>query len=255
MNRSGHRNTRTLAAAVVLPLLVLAGCKEQVTTLDDVASVRIVHNSPDIPAVDAYVEGIFIPLASDLEYGEAGNFGLLPAVKGAIFELREVGADPGSDPLFMSEGFTLAPSETSTATIVGLGGSDGETDSLRIIMDREEFAEVGGGTWRARFSQVVSNADIVDIDIDDDGTIDETLDRFDTSNPAGFVMPADQPNPITLVVNGEPVLKFTLPPLPEGPEYFVYITGLAGAPVGDPAEVRLLLMNTESQTLFVTRDD
>ena len=67
-------------------------------------------------------------------------------------------------------------------------------------------------------------------------------------------MPAEQSIPITLVVNGEPVLKFTLPPLPEGPEYFVYITGIAGSPVGDPAEVRLLLMNKESQTLFVTRD-
>ena len=68
------------------------------------------------------------------------------------------------------------------------------------------------------------------------------------------MLPADQSIPITLVVEGEPVLKFTLPPLPEGPEYFVYITGLAGAPAGDPAEVRLLLMNQESLTLFVQRD-
>lgn len=254
MSRSGYMKLRILAGAAILPLLVLGGCKEQVTTLDDVSSVRIVHNSPDIPAVDAYIEGITIPLASDLEYGEAGEFGLLPAVKGAIFELREVGADPRSDPLFMSEGFTLAPSEINTATVVGLGSSDGATDSLRIILDLEEFAEVGGGTWRARFSHVVSNADEVEIDINDNGSIEETLRRFETSHPEGYVMPAEQSIPITLVVNGEPVLKFTLPPLPEGPEYFVYITGIAGSPVGDPAEVRLLLMNKESQTLFVTRD-
>jgi len=244
-----------LTAAVALPLLVLAGCKEQVTTLDDVSAVRAVHNSPDLPAVDVYVEGITIPLAADLEYGEAGEFGLLPSVKGVLFELRQSGADPRSDPLFISTGFTLAPSEIKTATIAGLTGSDLADDSLRFILDLEAFDEVTGGTWRARFSQVVSNADVVEIDIDDDGTIDETLGRFETSHPMGFVMPADQPNPITLVVDGQPVLEFTLPPVPEGPEYFVYITGLAGAPVGDPAEVRLLMMNTESQTLFVTRDD
>lgn len=246
---------RRLAVATVLPLLILAGCKEQVTTLDNVSAVRAVHNSPDLPAVDVYVEGITIPLAADLEYGEAGEFGLLPSVKGVLFELRLSGADPRSEPLFQTTGFTLAPSEISTATIVGLDSSAEEADSLRFILDLEEFDEVTGGTWRARFSQVVSNADVVEIDIDDNGSIDETLGRFETSHPSGFVMPADQPNPITLVVNGEPALKFTLPPVPEGPEYFVYITGLAGAPAGDPAEVRLLMMDTESQTLFVTRDD
>jgi len=254
MTRSGHKNSRALAGAAVLPLLVLAGCKEQVTTLDDVAAVRVVHTSPDIPAFDAYLEGITIPLAEDLEYGEAGEFGILPAVKGVILELRAVGSDPRSDPLFVSLGLTLGPSEIHTATVVGLGGSDGESDSLRVILDLEEFDEVTGGTWRARFSHVVANADEVDIDIDDNGSIEETLNRFETSHPEGFVLPADQSIPITLVVEGEPVLKFTLPPLPEGPEYFVYITGLAGSPVGDPAEVRLLLMNQDSQTLFVSRD-
>jgi hypothetical protein len=254
MSRSGHKDSRALAGAAILSLLVLAGCKEQVTTLDDVASVRVVHNSPDIPAFDAYLEGITIPLASNLAYGEAGDFGLVPAVKGVILELRAVGSDPRSEPLFMSLGLTLGPSEINTATVAGLGNSDDATDSLRVLLDLENFDEVAGGTWRARFSHVVSNADEVDIDIDDNGSIEETLDRFETSHPEGFVLPADQSIPITLVVEGEPVLKFTLPPLPEGPEYFVYITGLAGAPVGDPAEVRLLLMNQESLTLFVQRD-
>ncbi len=94
MSQSGLRDMRVVTAAMVLPLLVLAGCKEQVTTLDDVAAVRIVHASPDLPAVDVYLEGITIPYAANLEYGGAGDFGLLPAVKGAIFEVRPTGADP-----------------------------------------------------------------------------------------------------------------------------------------------------------------
>ena len=172
MSRSGHKDSRALAGAAILSLLVLAGCKEQVTTLDDVASVRVVHNSPDIPAFDAYLEGITIPLASNLAYGEAGDFGLVPAVKGVILELRAVGSDPRSEPLFMSLGLTLGPSEINTATVAGLGNSDDATDSLRVLLDLENFDEVAGGTWRARFSHVVSNADEVDIDIDDNGSIE-----------------------------------------------------------------------------------
>jgi hypothetical protein len=181
-------------------LLAAAGCKEEVTTLDDVAAVRAVHSSPDLPAVDVYIEGITIPLAVDLEYGDASDFGLLPAVKGAIFEVRPTGADPRSEPLFMSEGFTLAPSEISTAALGGLAESDDPVDSLRVVLDPENFDLVTGGTWRIRFSNMVSDVPQISIDIGSDGIVDDTVDRFRPTDVAGIPLSSDSTTFLTIVV-------------------------------------------------------
>ena len=127
MSRPSLGIARTLAAGTLVPLVALAGCKEQVTTLDDVASVRVVHASPDAPAVDVYIEGITIPLGVDLEYGDASDFGLLPAVKGAVFELRLTGADPRSEPLFMSTGCATTSEINSLRNEVSALRAEAET--------------------------------------------------------------------------------------------------------------------------------
>lgn len=242
---------RALAVAVALPLLVLTGCKEQVTTLDDVAAVRIVHASPDLPAVDVYLEGISIPYATNLEYGDASDFGLLPAVKGAIFEIRPTGADPASDPLFMSLGFTLGPSEISTASLGGLAESDDPVDSLRVVLDREDFDLVTGGTWRARFSNMVSDVPEITIDIGSNGIVDETVERFRPTDVEGIPLSSDSTTFLTIVVPGGGTFSGGMPPFEEGSEVFVYVTGLASVPDTDPRRLQLLLMNQDSETALV----
>jgi hypothetical protein len=236
---------------MVLPLLVLAGCKEQVTTLDDVAAVRIVHASPDLPAVDVYLEGITIPYAANLEYGGAGDFGLLPAVKGAIFEVRPTGADPRSDPLFMSLGFTLGPNEISTASLGGLADSDDPTDSLRVVLDLEDFDLVTGGTWRIRFSNMVADVTEIAIDIGSDGTIDETVERFRPTDVRGIPLSSDSTTFLTIVVPGGGSFSGGMPPFEEGSEVFVYVTGLASVPDSDPKRLQLLFVNQDSETALV----
>jgi len=242
---------RAVTAAVVLPVLVLAGCKEQVTTLDDVAAVRIVHASPDLPAVDVYLEGIAIPYAANLQYGEAGDFGLLPAVKGAIFEIRPTGADPSSDPLFMSLGFTLGPSEISTASLGGLADSDDPTDSLRVVLDLEDFDLVTGGTWRVRFSNMVADVPEIAIDIGSNGVVDETVERFQPTDLAGIPLSSDSTTFLTIVVPGGGSFSGGMPPFEEGSEVFVYVTGLASVPDTDPMRLQLLFMNQDSETALV----
>jgi hypothetical protein len=235
-------------------LLAAAGCKEEVTTLDDVAAVRAVHSSPDLPAVDVYIEGITIPLAVDLEYGDASDFGLLPAVKGAIFEVRPTGADPRSEPLFMSEGFTLAPSEISTAALGGLAESDDPVDSLRVVLDPENFDLVTGGTWRIRFSNMVSDVPQISIDIGSDGIVDDTVDRFRPTDVAGIPLSSDSTTFLTIVVPGGGSFSGGMPPFEEGSEVFVYITGLASVPDTDPRRLQLLFMDQDSQTVLVPLD-
>ncbi len=235
-------------------LLAVAGCKEEVTTLDDVAAVRAVHSSPDLPAVDVYIEGITIPLAVDLEYGDASDFGLLPAVKGAIFEVRPTGADPRSEPLFMSEGFTLAPSEISTAALGGLAESDDPVDSLRVVLDPENFDLVTGGTWRIRFSNMVSDVPQISIDIGSNGIVDETVDRFRPTDVAGIPLSSDSTTFLTIVVPGGGSFSGGMPPFEEGSEVFVYITGLVSVPDTDPRRLQLLFMDQDSQTVLVPLD-
>ena len=252
MSQSGPVAYSRFPVGALLALLALAGCKEEVTTLDDVAAVRAIHASPDLPAVDIYVEGIFIPLGVELEYGDATDFGLLPAVKGAVFEIRPAGADPNSEPLLKSDlaTFVLAPSELSTAAIGGLAGSDGADDSLRIVLDPEDFDIVTGGTWRARFSNMVSDVAAIEIDIGSDGTVEETVQRFRPTDPAGIPLSSDSTTFLTIRIPGVGDFSGGMPPFEEGWEMFVYVTGLASAPEGDPMQLQLLSMNQDSETVL-----
>jgi len=254
MSRPSLGIARTLAASTLVPLVALAGCKEQVTTLDDVAAVRVVHASPDAPAVDVYIEGITIPLGVDLQYGDASDFGLLPAVKGAIFELRPTGADPRSEPLFMSTGFTLGPSEISSATIGGLIGSDAEVDSLRIVLDAEDFDVVTGGTWRARFSNMVSDVSTITIDIGSDGTVDDVVEQFRPTDVRGIPLSSNETTFLTIDVEGVGSFSGGMPPFEEGSEVFIFVTGLASAPATDPQRLSLLFMDQDSKTVLAPLD-
>jgi hypothetical protein len=190
----------------------------------------------------------------DLEYGDASDFGLLPAVKGAIFEVRPTGADPRSEPLFMSEGFTLAPSEISTAALGGLAESDDPVDSLRVVLDPENFDLVTGGTWRIRFSNMVSDVPQISIDIGSDGIVDDTVDRFRPTDVAGIPLSSDSTTFLTIVVPGGGSFSGGMPPFEEGSEVFVYITGLASVPDTDPRRLQLLFMDQDSQTVLVPLD-
>jgi len=204
--------------------------------------------------VDVYIEGITIPLGVDLEYGDASDFGLLPAVKGAVFELRPTGADPRSEPLFMSTGFTLAPSETSSATIGGLIGSDSEVDSLRIVLDAEDFDLVTGGTWRARFSNMVSDVPTITIDSGSDGIVDEVGERFRPTPVEGIVLSSSETTVLTINVQGVGSFSGGMPPFEEGSEVFIIVTGLASAPATDPQRLSLLFMNQDSETVLAPLD-
>jgi len=254
MSRSATVHSRAFAVIAVLTSLVASGCKEQVTTLDEVAAVRVVHASPDAPAVDVYIEGITIPLAVNLSYGDASDFGLLPAVKGAIFELRSPGADPTSDPLFMSSGFTLGPSETRSAAIAGLASSDDGVDSLRIVLDPEDFDIVHGGTWRARFSNMVSDVETIAIDIGSDGTVDEVVERFRPTDVEGIPLSSSETTFLTIDVEGVGSFSGGLPAFEEGTEMFIFVTGLASAAETDPERLSLLFMNQDSETVLTPLD-
>ena len=63
------------------------------------AMLRVVHASPNAPAVDVYAEGVAAPLLTDLAYTETSMYLDLDAGTYNI-QLRGAGADPTSAPAF-----------------------------------------------------------------------------------------------------------------------------------------------------------
>ncbi len=95
---------RTICGLVGISALVLAGvaCSdddETVTGMDpemgDGAMLRIVHASPNAPAVDVYAEGVAEPLVQNLAYTTTTPYlDLAPGVYNV--QLRAAGASPTS---------------------------------------------------------------------------------------------------------------------------------------------------------------
>src|SRR6476619_3635042 len=77
--------------------------------------VRVVHASPDAPAVDIYLDGT--PAIKALAFGAATDFIPLPA-KSYKVDIRPAGADAASKPVYTTN--VVLPNGAS-ATVVALG--------------------------------------------------------------------------------------------------------------------------------------
>ncbi len=67
----------------------------------DMAMLRVVHVSPDAPAVNVYIQGESKPAVENLSYGKATEYLQVPPGK-YIFEIRPAGASATSDPVYAS---------------------------------------------------------------------------------------------------------------------------------------------------------
>ncbi len=206
------------------------------------AMLRIVHASPDAPAVDIYVKGSDTPAVANLDYGMATDY--LELTAGTYsFEIRPAGADPSSQPAFEVSDLPLAADKQYTAVAAGSLASSNAEDKFRVLPLEEGFEAPDQGTARVRIVHASFDAPTVDLDVgnDDPGAPELSgLSRFADSGPEGVELPAGAPLQIGIDAGGTVVTAFTTPPLPDASKLFVIATGELSKSPRDDAGFSLL---------------
>ncbi|MDY0110814.1 MAG: DUF4397 domain-containing protein [Candidatus Krumholzibacteria bacterium] len=218
------------------------------------ALLRVVHASPDAPAVDLYVNDGSQPLIQALGYGATSAYlEVTPATY--TIQLRAHGADPVSEPVF-SEQLVVTAKQQITAVAAGLLGSGAADDRFRILALVEDFSDPGTGSAAVRIVHAAPDAPSVALDIGNDGAPELVgFSRFAETGPAGVSLPAGTPLRVG-VWAGEPLARasvFTTPSLPAGANLFLIATGLLG---DDPAGTgfSLLAIGPTGSIGFIRQD-
>ncbi len=234
------RLTLFLLSLLAMAMFSLAGCSDDddndITNpgMDpDKAMLRVIHGSPDAPAVDIYVNDGDQAVVEDLAYGGASDY--LEVDPGDYtVQIRAAGSDPMSDPAF-DVSLTLTEGAMVSALAAGLLGSTDAADRFRVIPLIEDFADPGAGNAAVRIVHASPDAPTVALDVANDGAPEVTgFARFADTGAAGVALPAGTNLPIG-VWAGDPLARasvFTTPELPAGANLFVIATGLLA---GDPA--------------------
>ncbi|MFO7588702.1 MAG: DUF4397 domain-containing protein [Gemmatimonadota bacterium] len=221
----------------------------------DTADFRVAHSSPDVPAVDIYVNGGTQPVFENLGYGQVTEYVAVPASAYTV-QVRAAGAGSTSVPMFETGAIALGGGDVLTAVAAGLLGSSADDDRFRVLGLYEGFAAPASGSARVRVVHASPDAPSVDIDVGRDGSAEITdIGRFEDTGATGVDLPGG--TPLSIGVNaagGAEVTSFTIPSLAAGTEYFVIATGLLGRPA-DAADGFVLLAVDETGSAAIVRQD
>ncbi|HSP18546.1 MAG TPA: DUF4397 domain-containing protein, partial [Myxococcaceae bacterium] len=141
-------------ALIALSALALAaaGCGSDTPTptpATDQAQLRVIHASPDAPAVDVYAKGSATPLFSNVKYGDTTAFKTVNAGTVQV-ELRATGSAASSTPAYTSPTLTLTKDQKIDAIAAGLLASTDPASSFRIIPLAEAFTMPAAGKIKVR---------------------------------------------------------------------------------------------------------
>lgn len=194
------------------------------------ASLRVIHASPDTPAVDVYVQGDTTPVIAALPYLESSDYLSVPPGSYTL-EVRAAGADPTSAPVLTVGPLTLAQGDRVSAVAAGLSASQDAADTLRVLPLPETWGAAVAGSARVRIVHAGSNAPAVKIDVGDDGASEvANLQRFADTGGEGIALPSGQALQVAVRTEADDtrVTAFTTPQLPDEANLFVIATGLLG---------------------------
>lgn len=218
-------------------------------------SIRVVHVSPDAPAVDVYAEGVSTPLFTNLAYGQASQYLEVDAGTYNI-QIRGAGSSATSDPVFETGDLQLVDGDVVTALAAGLLASQDPADEFRVLPLLEAFGTSASGNARVRVVHASPDAPTVDIDVGDDGSSEITnLERFKDTGASGLDLPGGIALDIGIIADGERVTGFTVPGLTSGSRYFLIAAGLVAQEniTADDA-VKLLAVDQNGSATFIEQD-
>ena len=251
------RSLRGLAAVLGLTAFVAACNDDPLVAPPDngMAEIRVIHGSPDAPAVDIYVEGSTTPLVEDLAYGDASAYASVDAGTYNV-QVRAAGADPASAPVFETGNITLQTGDAVTALAAGLLASDDPADQFRVLGLYEDFVTPAGGNAVVRVVHASPDAPTVDIDVLNDGSSEIVdLARFEDTGSMGIELPAGSPLLVGILADDALVTTFTTPPLTAGTEYYLIADGLVGQ--ADPMAAdafKLLAVDENGSSSFIAQN-
>ncbi|QSQ11633.1 DUF4397 domain-containing protein [Myxococcus landrumensis] len=238
---------RTRCAAVVFTALSsLVGCGEDTPSHPNEPStpkarLRIIHASPDAPAVDIYAEGQSTPLFSHVKYGDTTSYASVPTGTYNV-QVRAAGAAATSTPVYSTGPLTLGEGHTLSAVAAGLLSSSESSRAFRVLPLTEGFNPPTDGRTRVRIIHAGADAPAVSLDVGDDGTSEITgLQRFQDTGASGVELPSGQVLQVGIrTATHTKVTSFTLPALPSRGELFVIATGQLSEKPGAPGGFGLL---------------
>ncbi len=218
------------------------------------AMVRVVHASPDAPAVDVWSGDV--PLAEGLSYGDTSAW--LMVDEGSYdLQIKAAPSSAADEAVFEVLGVDLEGQTKTTAVAAGLLGSTADATKFRVLPIKEAFDPSGSGSAIARVLHVSPDAPTVGIDLhDDDASAPELsgIDRFTSTAGEGFLLSSGQALQLGVVAGGARVTAFTTPELPEGAELLVIATGLVGEPGDDTDGFSLLAVGPDGSIGFIRQN-
>jgi hypothetical protein len=183
-------------------LLMLTGVAYTPATFaqEDTARVRVVHASPDAPAVDVYLDGSLVDGLSNVPFFTASGYLDIPAGERRI-QVTPAGAGPEQAVIDANVPFTGGNAYTIAA--VGLL----ENLSPQVIED--DLSDVGGSEARVSVYHFSPDAPAVDVKLAD-GTIlldgigfgDASTDEVDAGTYDLLVTPAGAAEPVVIDLSG-----------------------------------------------------
>ena len=141
-------HTKSLVLMLLASLAIFAGgCSDDddsitgpAPDMGDGAMLRVIHASPDAPAVDIYAEGVSGALVAGLSYTQTSPYLDLAAGDYNI-QIRPAGAAESTAPAFETGILTVPDGARITAIAAGKLTSMDDDDTFRVLVKVENFAD------------------------------------------------------------------------------------------------------------------
>jgi len=157
----------SLATPVATPCSTILG-----TGTPDDACVRVIHASPDAPAVDVYVNGSKV--VENLAFGAGTDFASLPS--GNDREIQIVPTGSSVDDAIFDTKVDLGPGKAYDVVAVGMA------DDIDAIVENVDLSAVPEGQARVRVMHAAPDVDGVDVVVTDGPDLFTGVDFKDTTD-------------------------------------------------------------------------
>jgi len=148
---------RTLSAACLLGSLVTLPASADGRLLGETARVRVIHASPDTPAVDVLANDV-LALFSSARFGDVTDYVEVPA---NVYDVKVVPAGGGPDTAAIQTDLNLFYGTDYTVVAVDM------REEIRAIVLEDDNSQPTANRARVRFLHAVPDAPAVDLKVTD----------------------------------------------------------------------------------------